>query len=300
MQITNLVTPPLRLLSPPSQSPNIPKVSISHSTGCSNTQQSCPHAHSFFELFFVVEGEGWYSVGDHKFWAKPNDLFLVAPSEIHDPSGLHDATKWIINFGADALNQTWNDGDLFLMLHSELLLLSFLRTEDVETRHLRVPAKDIPRWLAQLQQLQSELEDKHLGFTEAARALLMLLLVDTARLAAPQLKQGSIQSCSPLKKVFRFIEANYRYQIGLQEVAKEVNLSPAYLTDLVRRETGRTVLNWIVERRIAEARRLLLETDKPVNQIAEKVGYLDTGHFIKLFRRHNGATPQSWRLSQRS
>lgn len=73
-----------------------------------------------------------------------------------------------------------------------------------------------------------------------------------------------------------------------------------YLTDLVRRETGRTVLNWILERRMAEARCLLLETARSVNQIAEAVGYLDTGYFIRLFRRSNGKTPQAWRLLHRN
>jgi AraC-like DNA-binding protein len=51
---------------------------------------------------------------------------------------------------------------------------------------------------------------------------------------------------------------------------------------------------------MTEARRLLLETDRPVNQIAEAVGYCDSGYFIRLFRRLNGTTPQAWRFLYRS
>jgi AraC-like DNA-binding protein len=109
-----------------------------------------------------------------------------------------------------------------------------------------------------------------------------------------------LQSQPLLNHVFRFIETNYHNSISLREVAEAVSRSPAYLTDLVRRETGKTVLCWIVERRMVEARRLLLETDHSVEQIAEAVGYLDRRHFGRQFLRFHNTTPQTWRKSHRS
>jgi AraC-like DNA-binding protein len=109
-----------------------------------------------------------------------------------------------------------------------------------------------------------------------------------------------LQSQPLLNHVFRFIETNYHNSISLREVAEAVSRSPAYLTDLVRRETGKTVLCWIVERRMVEARRLLLETDQSVEQISEAVGYLDRRHFGRQFLRFHNTTPQTWRKSHRS
>lgn len=109
-----------------------------------------------------------------------------------------------------------------------------------------------------------------------------------------------LQSQPLLNHVFRFIETNYQNSISLREVAEAVSRSPAYLTDLVRRETGKTVLCWIVERRMVEARRLLLETDQSVEQIAEAVGYLDRRHFGRQFLRLHNTTPQTWRRCHRS
>lgn len=103
-----------------------------------------------------------------------------------------------------------------------------------------------------------------------------------------------------LSKVFNFIEENYRDQISLREVADEVGRSPAYLTDLVRRKTGKTVLTWITERRMAEARKLLLETNQPIEQITEAVGYFDRRHFSRLFLRIHKSTPHSWRIANQS
>ena len=303
MKLANLITTPLPTLSLPTQTLEQPNVIVFHSTGCPNTRSSHAHTHSFFELFFVEEGEGWHSVGDRKCWAKPGDLFLIAPGEVHDPSGLDRATKWIVGFSASALNQAYAETNLLAMLPNQLLN-SFLEPEAFESKHFCVPVEARAQWLAMFQHLKSELCDKEQGFTEAVRALLILLLISTTRLTTqdeiPELTKSSAQFRPVVKKVLRFIDANYHNSIGLQEVAKEVNLSPAYLTDMIRRETGKTVLTWIVERRMGQARRLLIETDSSVSQIAEAVGYFDSGYFIRLFRRLNGTTPQAWRLLYRS
>ena len=103
-----------------------------------------------------------------------------------------------------------------------------------------------------------------------------------------------------LSKAFSFIEENYQNQISLREVAQEVGRSPAYLTDLIRRKTGKTVLTWITERRMAEARKLLLETNKSIEQITEAVGYFDRRHFSRLFSRFHKSTPHAWRLANKS
>jgi AraC-like DNA-binding protein len=102
-----------------------------------------------------------------------------------------------------------------------------------------------------------------------------------------------------LTKVFDFIEGNYQDPIGLFEVAQFVGYSPAYLTDLVRRQTGRPVHDWIIERRMTEACRLLQETNDSASRIAEVTGYQTTGYFFRQFRQRYGTTPQAWRTAQR-
>jgi YesN/AraC family two-component response regulator len=109
-----------------------------------------------------------------------------------------------------------------------------------------------------------------------------------------------LPSVPKLRKIFDFIEANYHQSITLYDVAQAVGYSPTYLTNLVRCQTGQTVYCWIVERRMAEARSLLLNTDQPVNQIAAAVSYPDAGHFIRHFRKIHDTTPKMWRNMHRS
>jgi YesN/AraC family two-component response regulator len=101
-----------------------------------------------------------------------------------------------------------------------------------------------------------------------------------------------------LSEVFNFIEANYHRQITLCDVAVAVGYSSTYLTNLVRRQTGQTVQNWIIERRMAAIRTLLLETDETVEEIATKVGYHSVAHFFRQFRQHHHTSPQAWRREQ--
>lgn len=102
-----------------------------------------------------------------------------------------------------------------------------------------------------------------------------------------------------LLEVFEFIELNYHQSIKLKEVAKAVGYSSAYLTDLVRKLTGKTVNNWIIERRIVAASTLLLETNLSVEEIAFNVGYQNINHFYCQFRNHYQNTPGAWRETQR-
>ncbi|MEQ8975360.1 MAG: AraC family transcriptional regulator [Coleofasciculus sp. C1-SOL-03] len=102
-----------------------------------------------------------------------------------------------------------------------------------------------------------------------------------------------------LREIFAFVEDNYHHSISLNEVAQAFDYSPSYLTSLVRRLTGQTLYQWIVQRRMFQARYLLLSTDLSVYQIAEAVGYLDTGHFVKHFRKLHASPPKTWKEEQR-
>jgi YesN/AraC family two-component response regulator len=119
------------------------------------------------------------------------------------------------------------------------------------------------------------------------------------RPAADKPTAGIFPNCSRLSQVFAFIEANYHRPISLSDVARAVGYSPAYLTNLVQELTGHSIKRWITERRMSEARQLLRETNQPVQQIAEEIGYLDVSYFTRQFRQLHGDPPQSWRNSVR-
>jgi len=85
----------------------------------------------------------------------------------------------------------------------------------------------------------------------------------------------------------------------ITDVAGAVGMSRGHLTTVVGRRTGRTVQQWITERRMREARRLLADTDLTVTEIAPRVGYREAGYFVRRFRTAHGVTPGAWRRAGR-
>ncbi len=162
-----------------------------------------------------------------------------------------------------------------------------------------VCAEDRAEWSRRLRFMDSELREKGPGYREAVSAYLTLALVDIARLAQDVVGQLRVQDQPVLAGVFGFIEDHYAEPISLKDVARAANLSSGYLTTLVRRQTGRTVLEWIAERRMAEARRLLVETDESVERIGARVGYDDPAYFARRFRSAHKVTPAFWRNANR-
>lgn len=131
---------------------------------------------------------------------------------------------------------------------------------------------------------------------------------------------GSLESCLTelLQKIFNFyhdknpldnnnlvdsakkiIEKNFAGDISLEQVAKHVHLSPAYLSELFKKETGMSFIDYKTIIRIEYAKKLL-ETSMSISEISGKVGYSDPKYFSKLFKKITGKTIFEFRKDNRS
>jgi AraC-like DNA-binding protein len=105
-----------------------------------------------------------------------------------------------------------------------------------------------------------------------------------------------VQGGEPLVgQVLTLIKDQFRETIGLNEISLQLGYSPAYLTNLLQRETGRTIQQWIIRHRLEFAETLLRTTDWNVVRIASEVGYSSQTHFGRQFRQFAGMSPSAWR-----
>jgi AraC family transcriptional regulator, transcriptional activator of pobA len=214
-----------------------------------------------------------------------------------DPGG-HLGAAWAAFFPIDVFGppaagslRSW---------HAHPLLLPYLTGAAGGVQPLHVPAADRLAWSQRFAALERELTQRSDGYGEAALAHLMLLLVSVSRLATDIAGDLARRDEPLLATVFDAIEARYREPVSLQHIAAEAGLTPGHLTTVVGRKTGRTVQQWITERRMSEARRLLAGSDLTVEAVAIRVGYRDASYFIRTFRRSHGVTPLDWRRAGRS
>ncbi len=104
--------------------------------------------------------------------------------------------------------------------------------------------------------------------------------------------------------------SNYSYLIGktiiliayditadlsLKSIAKQLSVSPAYLSALFKKECGVTLTDYVNKKRIEHALYLLQNTTKLVHTISYECGIQDSNYFIKIFKKHTGLTPQKYR-----
>lgn len=79
--------------------------------------------------------------------------------------------------------------------------------------------------------------------------------------------------------------------------AKAMNITPQYLTAIVKEQTGRTVNTFICELIYSEARNMLISTDLSIQQITERLNFADQASFSKFFKRHAGISPLAFRAA---
>lgn len=175
------------------------------------------------------------------------------------------------------------------------LLFPFLHADSGGLLQLSLPAGRRPFWDSTITSIETELTERRADHRRAALAYLTLLLVDLARMTT-DVAEDLRRSGEPLlADVFEVIDRRYATPLSLREVADAVGMSAGHLTTVVRRRTGRTVQQWIVERRMAQARVLLADTDLPIGVVAHRVGIPDPGYFSRVFHRHHEMSPRRWR-----
>ncbi len=90
---------------------------------------------------------------------------------------------------------------------------------------------------------------------------------------------------------------NLHHKISLTELAREVGLTPKYLSCLFHKETGTKLSTFIEEKRIEEAKNLLAFSQYPLNRISEYLAFTSQSYFISVFKRKTGMTPKVYRNS---
>lgn len=103
---------------------------------------------------------------------------------------------------------------------------------------------------------------------------------------------------SPVEKVKKLIVENLSTELSREELAKQVFMSPDYLTKLFKKETGMSLSDYIIHKRILLARQLLADTDLSMVEIAQRAGFSYSSYFARIFKKKVGKTPQQYRQEE--
>lgn len=103
-----------------------------------------------------------------------------------------------------------------------------------------------------------------------------------------------------ISKVKKYIAENLDQDLARKQIANHVYLNPDYLARVFKKETGFSILDYLMKERLEAARKLLLQTDFPVSTIGERVGIPHFSYFSKQFKKHMDISPLEYRQQNRN
>ncbi len=129
---------------------------------------------------------------------------------------------------------------------------------------------------------------------DTLRALFELVLL-LRELSRRQIPRSEPPLSSPVRQVLNRINSELHRPLSIKQLAEGVELSPGHLRKKFREDLGIPLGDYLAERRIAAAKRLLEETGDSVGAIAGQCGYDTIYAFCRFFRKRTGMSPTSWR-----
>ncbi len=120
---------------------------------------------------------------------------------------------------------------------------------------------------------------------------LFLLLSDSFENAAAQIKEKS----SRIYTVISYIAQHYAEKLDMDHLASLIHLDKCYFIRYFKKKTGMTPQQYLINKRLQEAKALLSRLDLPVSEIAYMVGYSNVTHFVSSFKKYVGISPNQYR-----
>lgn len=125
-----------------------------------------------------------------------------------------------------------------------------------------------------------------------------LCMLEILRTYCRLVRKHSLKSYSPIvKKTILIIENDLTADLSLKTISQKNNVSSGYFSGIFKKETGQTLTEYVNQKRIEHAKRLLKTTNLQIQTIAQHCGILDLHYFCRIFKAHVGNTPSEYRNS---
>jgi AraC-like DNA-binding protein len=262
-----------------------------------NVNQNSKISTDFYSIMFKNYCKNNIKYGRKTIDFQDGNLICIAPNQTieidNEIEPKENMLGWGLFFHPDLIRAT--------SLNDKLKSYSFFNYEVSEALHLSDKEKNI--LLECVQKIQSELQeniDVHSQYIIVST--IELLLNYCSRFYGRQMITRSQTNKSIITQIENiltkyFAETKLKEQ-GLPTVkflAENVNLSPSYLSDLLKKETGKNAQEHIHFYLIEEAKNYLINTEKNINEIAYSLGFEYPQYFNKLFKQKTGNTPMEYR-----
>ena len=232
------------------------------------------------EMLLILQGRGSYTVGLYRTEVEAGDVILIGQGVAHDEFPQTDDLyqTLCLTFGSLALPE--REPGQFLeaqrtpVFHHPPQFLEMAALGGIINRH------------AEIHQPGDEALCQHM-----ARGILEL----TAQMTVQDSRAPLSEQAALIAKLEAYIGGHYTEDLTIDRLSRLFYISPYHLSHLFKEQTGYSLKQYILRRRIGEAQTRLYSTRDSVQQIAASVGFEDAGYFSRLFTKYIGLPPVEYR-----
>lgn len=236
------------------------------------------HTHSFTELFYVIDGEGYFCTEAEEVRIHKDSFVIINPNVRHTEKSSNEKALTYIVLGIDNLKFEFNSPT-----SSNFQVYNF-----GEHRN---------ELLTILQTMLAEVKQKKDNYEQICQHYFMVFLLKMLRITDEHFSFASSKDvpteCETTKE---YIDSHYQDTITLDTLASISHLNKFYLTHIFSKAYGISPINYLLERRILHSKELLKNSDFSITQIAHVTGFSSSNYFSQSFKKYTGMTPKGYRL----
>ena len=237
------------------------------------------HWHRYFEIEIVLSGAGKHVINDVDYDTREYNMFFMNPTDFHHVRVTEPMEVMNISFDEDMID----DSDM-----------GRLTSLDAERAYSLTP-DEYRRIVMAAELLKYEYE----AGSESCRLLLRYIqncILQGRR--KPTLQKPRVEHSHGVKKAIVYMEIHFREDISLSKVAADIGYHPAYFSELFKRTTGETFMEYLVKLRIGYARSMLAGGFS-VSDACFLSGFGSLSSFSATFKKHCGVSPGAYKTQQR-
>ena len=248
---------------------------------------SSPDRHTFYALFWLIEGDGFHHIDYTGYPIRPQTLYLMRPGQMHFFEVEKLPSGYSIFFLEEFLylNNQIQPAELFYLIdHCPALYVS-------------------PEQANILQQIIMELffeyTNEPLGFVDALQHLTQLLLIYVRRFYDYSASVVPTSATHRVAQFQRLVDQHFLTKHHVNDYSGLLGITSGYLNEQVKDVIGTSASQVVRQRITIEAKRLLAYTKLTVSEIGIHLGFKDSSYFARFFRRETGHSPLGFRSTYR-
>jgi AraC family transcriptional activator of pobA len=248
------------------------------------------HKHSFYHLVYFIQGTGNHQIDFKQYPVSAGQIYFMIPGQAHSWNFDEEPDGYIVNFSKEYFST---------FLYNSIYPENFhIFSGNTDQQVISVPEEDVAWLTNHFEQILKEGQVRQHFGDDLVRTLLLQVFIWTERIS----NYGSQSSADSYNHILfrnfqRLVGKNYKEMKLPKDYANLLYITPNHLNSLCKDIIGISAGEMIRAQVVLEAKRLLINLDMSIGEIASTLNFKDNSYFIKFFKKQELMTPEKFRKS---